>query len=107
MIVVREIVAQVLSRKIDSGDAVRLLESYRGKRTSANITDWRNREGESAKELSNQLKKLVNDVLAYLRNVDSMTYYPMVVDGVGCYNREEVLRELLTGKLNNYNKVVA
>ena len=101
-IIVKSILEQTKSKVLNAGDANRLLLSYRDNRGSAQIRDWRNETGDKARVMANGVDKLVNDVSVYLRSLDAMTYYPFVVDGAKCVNRDEVLEQLI--KMTKENK---
>ena len=94
-VVVVSILEQIKAKDLNAGDGVRLLYDYKNMRTSAQKRDWRNEAGQKARVMANGVEKLINDLLIYMRSLDSMTYYPMVVNETKCVNRDEVLDELM------------
>ena len=92
---IKEILEDLKHKRLDRGDAERLLTDYMNTRLSAQKCGWRNNDGAKAKVMANGVEDLFKPVIATLRNLDSGTYYPMTLDGIKCTNRDEVLNKLI------------
>ena len=92
MVVIKSVLEMIGTRDLNTGDAVRLLYDYKNMRTTCRKRDW----DDECKVIGNKLEDVITEILIYLRNLDSMTYYPISVrGGLRCKDRDEVLLELI------------
>lgn len=80
--IIPDIIDLVATRELDLFSATTMIEKYMHDRLSAHITYRRDDEGKKAKLQALELEKKIRPVLSVLKNLDSMTYYPMTIDGV-------------------------
>lgn len=93
------LIEDVASRALDRVDGLRIIESYLLARETAHKTSTRNDEGKKASLFANGLLDSVRKagVVPRLRMLDSMTYYPIVIEGkkYEITDRAEILNELI------------
>ncbi len=101
-----EIIGLIQSRAIDRNQGLSLIERLKYARETANINSGRSDEGKSARLAKTQFIEQLKEagVVPTLRNLGSMSYYPMHLNGkkFSMAEKTEVLDELIA----NCNKYI-
>ena len=99
MRVVISLLKDVKDKKINRGDAGRILYEYKNARNSNPASKWATDEGKFIKLQFQKFEDVIKKVgiVHILQHLDNMTRYPLVVDGVNydMSQKDELLEALI------------